>query len=151
MQDLPYADGGLPPVSLIRNWLKIVAQHAYSVQIMRQGKGKHTNSLIEPALSSSDNEHSDNSENILPCIAVHCVAGLGRAPVLVTIALIEYGMEALDAVELIRRSRKGALNSRQIGWLAEYKRMGIPKAENGSISTGFGAKVGRWFGRRKDN
>ena len=36
-------------------------------------------------------------------VAVHCVAGLGRAPVLVAIALIELGQQYEDAVELIRQ------------------------------------------------
>lgn len=35
-------------------------------------------------------------------MAVHCVAGLGRAPVMVAIALIELGMKYEEAVETIR-------------------------------------------------
>jgi protein-tyrosine phosphatase len=52
-----------------------------------------------------------------PTIAVHCVAGLGRAPALVAIALIEMGMKPLDAIEFIRGKRRGAFNKPQIAYL----------------------------------
>ena len=43
-------------------------------------------------------------------MAVHCVAGLGRAPLLVALALIHRGCEPINAIELIRSKRTGALN-----------------------------------------
>ncbi|XP_069076937.1 protein tyrosine phosphatase type IVA 3 isoform X1 [Pleurodeles waltl] len=39
------------------------------------------------------------------CVAVHCIAGLGRAPVLVALALIESGMKYEDAIQFIRQLR----------------------------------------------
>ena len=55
-------------------------------------------------------------------IGVHCVAGLGRAPLLVAVALVNAGMEPFDAIELIRKSRKGALNVIQANYIIhDYK------------------------------
>jgi len=55
------------------------------------------------------------------CVAVHCVAGLGRAPVLVAIALMEAGLKYEEAVERIREVRRGAINAKQLQYLSEYK------------------------------
>jgi len=58
-------------------------------------------------------------------IGIHCVAGLGRTPLLVAIALIETGMPSLEAVAFIRKHRKGAINKIQLEYLRKYK----PKAK----------------------
>eukprot|EP00811_Abedinium_folium_P009698 NODE_18964_length_866_cov_3.205683.p2 GENE.NODE_18964_length_866_cov_3.205683~~NODE_18964_length_866_cov_3.205683.p2 ORF type:complete len:164 (-),score=31.62 NODE_18964_length_866_cov_3.205683:244-735(-) len=56
-------------------------------------------------------------------VAVHCVAGLGRAPVMAAVALIEMtGVDPMDAVEKIREQQKGALNMMQLQYLQSYKR-----------------------------
>jgi len=54
-------------------------------------------------------------------VAVHCVAGLGRAPVLVAVALIELGLAYDVAVSVIREKRRGAINAKQLKWLKTYK------------------------------
>jgi len=54
-------------------------------------------------------------------IGVHCVAGLGRAPVLVAIALIELGLKYEEAITVIREKRRGAINAKQLKYLKTYK------------------------------
>uniref|UniRef100_A0A8C5JY86 protein-tyrosine-phosphatase n=1 Tax=Jaculus jaculus TaxID=51337 RepID=A0A8C5JY86_JACJA len=55
------------------------------------------------------------------CVAVHYVAGLRRAPVLVALALIECGMKYENAVQFIRQIRRGAFNSKQPLFLEKYR------------------------------
>ncbi len=52
---------------------------------------------------------------------MHCVAGLGRAPLLVVLALINRGCEPFEAINLIRKARRGALNIIQTNYITEYK------------------------------
>lgn len=91
--DCPFPDGDPPPDEVINRWLQ-VCESTF-------GKGNPSKQ----------------------CVAVHCIAGLGRTPVLVAIALIEQGMEALDAVTAIRAKRRGAINAKQLAYLENgYKR-----------------------------
>ncbi len=72
-----YPDGQSPPPDVIARWLELV-------------------------FATFDSKAARDEK---PCIAIHCVAGLGRAPVLVAIALIEYGFDAISAVTFIRERR----------------------------------------------
>lgn len=99
LHEMEYADGHSPPKEIIDEWLQLVDKTFYST----------------PAAGA------ETSNNV--CIASHCVAGLGRAPVMVALALIEFAnMDPVEAVSLIRRHRRGAINEKQLLYLEEYKR-----------------------------
>ncbi len=94
LHEMPYSDGHSPPDEILDRWLDLVNDRFFS---------------------SSSGSNST--------IAVHCVAGLGRAPVLVAIALIEFaGMDPVQAVIMIRKQRRGAINEKQLNWLESYQR-----------------------------
>jgi protein tyrosine phosphatase type 4A len=95
MHEMEYDDGDAPPPDILNKWLDLVHQ------------------TFEEKKSGVDKA----------CIAVHCVAGLGRAPVLVAISLIEHGMDPVQAVEFIRERRRGAINKRQLVYLESYQRV----------------------------
>jgi protein tyrosine phosphatase type 4A len=55
-------------------------------------------------------------------IAVHCMSGLGRAPMFACIGLIKFDkMEPLDAVIFIRTCIPYALNTKQLNYLSNIK------------------------------
>jgi protein tyrosine phosphatase type 4A len=94
LHEMPYPDGHSPPDDVLNQWLDLVHERFF--------------------------EHPTTNN---PTIAAHCVAGLGRAPVLVAIALIEFaGMDPVEAVVMIRKYRRGAINDKQLGFLENYQR-----------------------------
>ena len=98
VHELEFEDGAPPPEDILEKWLDLVAA------CFTKGPSKEM--------------YLGNGERI----AVHCVAGLGRAPMLVAVALIEYGgMDASEAVDFIRERRRGAINTKQLRWLIKYE------------------------------
>lgn len=77
--------------------------------------------IIESWLQLVDKTFYQSPDN--SCIAVHCVAGLGRAPQMVAIALIEFAnMDPVEAVSFIRERRRGAINEKQLLYLESYRK-----------------------------
>jgi protein tyrosine phosphatase type IVA len=95
LQDIPFDDGEKPPKEVISKWLKLVSEFF--------------------------TKNSDSTQDAT--IAVHCVAGLGRAPLLVAIAILEKDkkISPIDVITLIRKQRRGALNKTQINFLQNYR------------------------------
>ena len=54
--------------------------------------------------------------------AIHCVSGIGRAPLIICLCLIQKGMDPLDAVKFIRSQRRGAINKKQLDWLLKVSK-----------------------------
>lgn len=96
-----FDDGAPPPQTVMDGWLGVLDGEAE-----RYMQTMATSGTIPPP----------------PTIAVHCLAGLGRAPILVAVALVEYeNMAPLDAVGFVRERRNGAINQVQLHWLMEYR------------------------------
>ncbi|KAG0176431.1 hypothetical protein DFQ29_006115 [Apophysomyces sp. BC1021] len=111
VHDCVFADGEAPSARIVNGWLNLIAERF----ILRE----------------RDEKRQAKSDQ-LPCIATHCVAGLGRAPVLVAIALIEKGMEPLDSIAYIRERRQGAINTKQLEYIASYKPRSRDQISKGS-------------------
>lgn len=116
-QDLEFADGAPPAKSIITTWLKIVRE-TFSKRKSLPDKPAAPKRMSKAAAAKYDPG--------LPTIAIHCVAGLGRAPVLVAIALVEQGMDSLRAMDEVREARKNAMNNAQVEFLMKYKRKKEP-------------------------
>ena len=91
--------------------------------------------LVEETFKSQKGEKltQETDESDPKCIAIHCIAGLGRyaivyiyiyiyrAPVIVAIALIENNTPNIKAIQHIRSIRKSSFNNSQTDFLLRYK------------------------------
>lgn len=111
LHDMEYQDGTSPSPELIDRWLKLVHETFPT--------------KVDPSNTTEP-----------PAIAVHCVAGLGRAPVMVAIALVEFAnMDPVEAVLLLRKKRRGAINERQLQYLEAYQKR-FRRGGGGAAATG---------------
>ncbi|KAI9008002.1 protein-tyrosine phosphatase-like protein [Gaertneriomyces semiglobifer] len=112
VHDWPFVDGDPPPAAVVNDFLDLVSQRFGTIEKKDKKDAKKASTDLEPTP---------------PPVGVHCVAGLGRAPILVTLALIEAGLSPLDAVIYVRERRRGAINARQLKYVESYKRRGKDK------------------------
>ncbi len=117
--------GGAPTQNNLNSFIKKVNEH----------KIKHIVRLCDPSYNNKEfndvtiydwqfNDGDIPSQDIIDKwknliktnepILVHCVAGLGRAPTLIAIALIELYATPYESVRLIRQTRPGAINTKQL-------------------------------------
>lgn len=115
-------DGEAPPARIVDDWLALLD----AVFRLREYSRRFTSAAdpvegYESDITESPSDSPGSSHDLVkPCIAVHCAAGLGRAPVLVAIALVELGLRPMEAVGWLRALRRGAINSTQLAFLHAY-------------------------------
>jgi len=130
LHDWPYGDGSHPPENVIEAFFNLTRE--VFVHLIKPAKQKV--SLRERAYSTgSRGRPSSTPPTPQPKagpIALHCVSGLGRAPVLVALFCMHSGMTADEAVVHIRKHRYGALNDRQVGFLKKYAVPETPTEES---------------------
>ena len=115
-----FPDGQLPEQSTIDLWLKIVDE--FFAEVADKAGDKQLDSKTPTKVNRRGSKMDNPGGGQPKRIGVHCVAGLGRAPLLVALALVHKGCSRINAIELIRSKRPGSLNMVQANFLAvEYK------------------------------
>lgn len=126
-----------PDKHTVHNYLEEYQKHNASI-IVRLCESYYDTSIFDKAgIDILDLSYEDGSVPTLSIInrwydivskyknstiAVHCLSGLGRAPLLVCLSLIENGMDKIEAIEMVRKHRSGALNSKQLSFIIDYEK-----------------------------
>ena len=85
VHDLPFTDGESPPAGTLAKWLDIVDA------VAQRNKTAAANPATNPTVKTGSNIGEKKGRR--SAIAIHCIAGLGRAPMMVAIAFIESGLD----------------------------------------------------------
>ena len=140
-QELPFDDGEPPPANIVEQWIAIYtnafqenqtagAKHTVAVHciaglgrcvrrapVTHQARANANASFRTSARSWAARGGGGDTLN-------------GSAPVMVAVALVEAGMQPLDAVEYVRKRRRGAINAKQIQYVDSYR----PRSKKGSCA-----------------
>lgn len=115
VHEWPFPDGESPPQSVLDKWFALLDT------VFNTSAYKHRPDPDSDAASSdSDFSPLGSPDQSGETIAVHCVAGLGRAPVLAALALVDIGLAPYEAVGWMRALRRGAINARQLAFVEEF-------------------------------
>ncbi|CBK22258.2 uncharacterized protein [Blastocystis hominis] len=101
------------------DWLK--SQGIQSHQFVFADGSIPPEDVVTRFIGLCESRFGPESKNPKATISIHCKAGLGRAPTLVTIALIESGMKNLEAIQTVKNYRNEAFNQKQLLALTRYK------------------------------
>lgn len=127
---LPFPDRHTPPPHVVQPWLALLDK-VFKLDIHVARATATPNSSDVHSDSDSFSSPASSMDNMPETIAIHCAAGLGPAPVLAALALIEFGLDPYEAVGWIRALRRGAINAHQLAFLEGYTRRPLqspPKA-----------------------
>lgn len=101
--DWEFSDGHPPPDVIVEKWLALIKDYFWvantAAAITTTGNSGKASTTEKQVIRKGQQQAAVNEK----AIAIHCVSGLGRAPVLVGLALLEAGMNCEDVIFLIRK------------------------------------------------
>ncbi|KAK2954195.1 putative Protein tyrosine phosphatase PRL-1 [Blattamonas nauphoetae] len=136
--EFEFPDGNKPPKYIIEQWFDLLeslrpdvfpsSAQSSQKQVDQQPPTTAMSSLdasteqADPMKTQTPSTEQYNPKN--PTVCTHCIAGLGRAPMLVCLAMMayDYDISGLEVVNTIRKLRPGALNSEQVRFIMDFEK-----------------------------